>query len=1043
MATLSDLYPALAAVAEALRTQPGQIKVAEAQLDQVLKVPGAYDAAHELAAQKNIPGDVRQLAISRVKNMVVQSWRSKTIFGDDARARIKARVMAFLDEENNAIAYHNETIAGKIARQDFPKAWPNIIMDLLNVITINAQTRLSGETNGPQATLITRRALQLLGAILDEYSTKIISATTVVMIELTGTLLTPLSTLYGQFSARYFSRLNTETVNDPDVAYDVEIAQLLFRSITRLMIYVWNRVKQINATEEQIISEFFQNSVVQLQSVFNFRVQLILALHSSHSFSMLSADGEHCLKLLKDHIQFVTDDYFRMMQKQALSRFIKMPGCTELVRYNWDQVVKAMNSPAELRANEATAAYPSQFLCSAMLLFRESLSMWSPNRKDTEEADILPSTFVESAVQQLVQTFLPLSDTSLELWAEDPEGFVEEEEKGGDSWEIDPRPCAERVLITLSSKYTEIVIPVLKNMYDTVIAIPTTDLATAKQKEAFYSAIGRCAHRLKDVIDFDQWLSQVVIKEVSSPDPANRVVKRRIAWVIAKWYSDKEVPATGGTIWEILRYLIQDQGEASDLVVRITAAMALGECVDTLGFDADAFQPHLPFLVESLVQLASECETFENKSRVVKALSHVVECVGQRIVPLIVPIQQVIASLWQAAASTDGGANIGSDGAVWLFKANMLVLAKSLVTASKEHSSLLVGLVIPLVRESLSPESKLHLDEDALQLWLAALRNCAALPHPQPGVLNLSDLISDVVNCMNDNVDLLATLLQVLEAYILLDANLVLQLHGQLLFEVFKKIITSYNVKDVLAASELLFQLADAGTWPDALHNSEYFWDLLKNIISDKMNASVLAEHICVFSRIMLQNPNVFVQLVSAGAAAHQAAEGPLFEGLLDQWWNKFDVIAEPRQRKLTGMAIAALVSTGRHEVMDRLATEILNMWMDIHGELNESKVAMDEWVKNGSVPEEEPLYLHWEKDAHVPPDTFMRESQGTLEEERRKRVWENDPIRKIKFTTFVAEKMQQGTMACGGQEILQEKYLKKAEPALLRQLEVALASGL
>lgn len=59
------------------------------------------------------------------------------------------------------------------------------------------------------------------------------------------------------------------------------------------------------------------------------------------------------------------------------------------------------------------------------------------------------------------------------------------------------------------------------------------------------------------------------------------------------------------------------------------------------------------------------------------------------------------------------------------------------------------------------------------------------------------------------------------------------------------------------------------------------------------MNASVLAEHICVFSRIMLQNPNVFVQLVSAGAAAHQAAESPLFEGLLDQWWNKVSIISE------------------------------------------------------------------------------------------------------------------------------------------------------
>ncbi|CAE6405310.1 unnamed protein product [Rhizoctonia solani] len=1037
MATLQDLYPALSAVAEALRSQPAQIKAMEAQLDQVLKVPHAYNAAQELASQKSIPEEVRQLALSRVKNMVVQSWRSKTIFSDEDREQIKARVMQFLDEPNNAISYHNETIAGKIARQDFPRTWPNIITDLAKVIQDSAQKRLSSD-NDPTATLVIRRALQVLGAILDEYSSKVLATTTPVMIQLTGTLLTPLSTLYGEFSARYFSRLNPGTVNDPDVGYDVEIAQLLFRSITRLMIYVWNRVKQLSPQEEQIVSDFFQNSVTQLQSVFNFRVELIMALHSSQQFSSLNAHGEHTLKLLKEHIQFVVDDYFRAMQKQAVSRFITMPRCTELVRYCWDQVLKAMNSRADLRTNEATAAYPSHFLCSAMLLFRESLAMWSPNRQNASEADILPSVFVEGAVQQLVQTFLPLSDASLELWSEDPEGFIEEEEKGGDAWEIDPRPCAERVLITFAAKYTEVVIPVLKAMFDAVTTTATTDLATAKQKEAYYAAIGRCAHRLKDVIDFDQWLTQVVVKEVSSTDPLDRVVKRRVAWVIAKWYSDKQLPASDGTVWEVLRYLVQDQGEASDLVVRLTAAIAIGECVDTLGFNADVFQPHLPFVIEGLVQLASSCDTYESKTRVISALGKVIECVGQRIVPLVGPIQQVVASLWQASSTTDGSATVGSDGAVWLFRASMLTLAKALVTASREQSASLVPIVIPLIRQSLTSESKLHLDEDALQLWLAALRNAASLPIPQPGVLSLSELIPELIQQMHDTIDLLGTLLQILESYLLLNATMVVQLNGPALFDVLKKILSSFNVRDVLAASELIFRLADPTSWPESLHNSEYFWDLLKNL-----NASVLSEHICLFSRIALQDPNVFNQLVTAGAAAHQAQEGPLFEGLLDQWWNKFDVIAESRLRKLTGMGIAALVSTGRHEIMDRLSTEILNMWMDVHGELKESQVAMDEWVKGGSNPDEEPLHLHWERDGNIAPDTFMRGSEDTLEEERRKQVWENDPIRKVKFTTFVAEKMQQGTMACGGQEVLQSKYLKHAEPALLRQLEVALASGL
>jgi hypothetical protein len=69
----------------------------------------------------------------------------------------------------------------------------------------------------------------------------------------------------------------------------------------------------------------------------------------------------------------------------------------------------------------------------------------------------------------------------------------------------------------------------------------------------------------------------------------------------------------------------------------------------------------------------------------------------------------------------------------------------------------------------------LHLDEDALQLWLAALRNAASLPAPQPGVLSLSELIPELIQQMHDTIDLLGTLLQILESYLLLDATLVIQ----------------------------------------------------------------------------------------------------------------------------------------------------------------------------------------------------------------------------------------------------------------------------
>jgi hypothetical protein len=52
--------------------------------------------------------------------------------------------------------------------------------------------------------------------------------------------------------------------------------------------------------------------------------------------------------------------------------------------------------------------------------------------------------------------------------------------------------------------------------------------------------------------------------------------------------------------------------------------------------------------------------------------------------------------------------------------------------------------------------------------------------------------------------------------------------------------------------------------------------------------------------------------------------------------------MSEPRHRKITAMGIAALVSTGRSEVLQRLPGEIFNLWMDVFGELREAQEQAD-----------------------------------------------------------------------------------------------------
>ena len=56
--------------------------------------------------------------------------------------------------------------------------------------------------------------------------------------------------------------------------------------------------------------------------------------------------------------------------------------------------------------------------------------------------------------------------------------------------------------------------------------------------------------------------------------------------------------------------------------------------------------------------------------------------------------------------------------------------------------------------------------------------------------------------------------------------------------------------------------------------------------------------------------------------------------------------MSEPRQRKVTAMGMASLVATGRHEVLDRLSSDISTMWLDVFAELREATTSDEKSVQ-------------------------------------------------------------------------------------------------
>lgn len=108
-------------------------------------------------------------------------------------------------------------------------------------------------------------------------------------------------------------------------------------------------------------------------------------------------------------------------------------------------------------------------------------------------------------------------------------------------------------------------------------------------------------------------------------------------------------------------------------------------------------------------------------------------------------------------------------------------------------------------------------------------------------------------------------------------------------------------------------------------------------------------------ARLVVLDSQVFLQYMGAAANVLGNLETTLWEGLLDQWRqrvstpqtflrknvpsivsSKFDNVSEPRHRKLYAMGLAALVSTGRPEVLERLPSEVFDLWTDVFAELKE-----------------------------------------------------------------------------------------------------------
>ncbi|KAG6833896.1 hypothetical protein H0H87_007907 [Tephrocybe sp. NHM501043] len=1034
----AELYEVMNAASSQV---PSQVQTSSKRFKQMLDMFGTYDALYEIAAQRSFPLAIRQQAIIQFKNAALNHWKSRKTLNDEHRARIRVRCLTLLDEEDETVITNfpitncNEYVVAKVARQDFPSNWGNLINDIIATINTHLSTRAAAADADSQAkkdTLILRKCFKLLNVIVKEFASIKMLNGIKTMAKLVEYLYPAIFQMYSEVAANVSpSTVSPHTILLPRVHDDILLSHLAYKCLVKMTIWLWNRLDKVSAEEQETnkarILELFGVSATQVKDLTGLRTDLVVALIQNNTIS--DPQAQRFIDIFTRHIQ-VFGKFFRRLQQLSTPRFVALPMCSDLILWYWSHVVLATGQAPNLVSDSNQAVYPVRFLVQGMVLFRDSLAQWTPTRRDgTLNENSLSQEFIKKAVELLVTRFMPLNPTDLENWVADPEEWVNVEDKENDLWEYEIRPCSERVLVTIANQYPQYVIPLLEATFKQIAVqppVPNQDinLSVILQKEALYCALGRCAARLRDVIPFNEWLEHTLSIEVQDTSPKYPIIKRRIAWLIGKWVSDASVLPNNPKLWEVLVHLLKDRGPGTDYVVRLTTVVAIKECLDVLELNTAYFAPHLPTVVSELIRMMGEADTFESKRRIDHTLNVVIEQVGQ----LVSPIRM------------DAGEQ-------WLFKSSLLVTVSKLIESVKAESTSLGGIVVPLVRESLAPgvrgEAIINLDDDGLTLWLNALRNTLTLTSVN-GAPALFDLFPLAMELLSANFDLLGKIISIIESYFLLDAPGILQACSVQLFTAFTKAFKSpltmtTNATEMMRALNLLLQVAPSNLWGEALHTSGLFGYILTTLIEGEINRAkastlLLSEHVLFLSRAAVLDRNMLLQLISATAPAHNLKEEYLYDNMFDQWFGKFDNMSEPRLRKLTAMGVAAMVSTARPDVLKRLPVEIFNMWIDVFYEIKEANVVNeDDDTSSGAFS----LRKHWELDEA--PHSYYQETEGTPEYDRRKAVYDRDPVRTVHLGGYIAEHIQHAEAVCGS-AAFQEQYLSKTDPSVLGQIQTELA---
>ncbi|EGC37408.1 hypothetical protein DICPUDRAFT_150014 [Dictyostelium purpureum] len=982
-------------------------KAAEDQLVHLKKQQGFSKYLLEIFGDQNIFYGARHLAAISFKSLVIAHWKKGSLFTEEEKNIYRDKLLVLLNNPNETCTEGIEILAvsiGKIARNDYPSQWPNLMNVLLEIFEKSTSDRVK----------IT--SLRVIKFVIKEVASKRWFGDRDFFTQLSKNTFGYFINVWKDGTKKLIELL----ISSQDLGQYKTSLIMLLNSITKIL----RRVVEYGYTDyqssEEICKYYFDifsivpeimkyrltikdSSVLELIDKFVFLNQKIL-LRSQHVQPL------SFIKLLTPTLQFFSNQILLFNPHDTSKKEWNSSKQFLLVI---TQGINFMREVVNCSSYQSSYDDPDQDEIERIGTLAEK----NQNKEHLTPINLAQNSIkgffnhdnLSSILKALVSNCLIINSEEMERWESEPEEYIQELQVEDVYFEL--KPASYNLFILLMRHFHEDCVDIVIKMLE-YITSPSFDSRQVQLnteqiclKEACYMTIGLGYYDLIEKVNFSDIFLKVFVPELQSTDPRFKIIKRRILWLVCYWIGKIPDQLKDDLVRLLLGFL-----KDSDMVVALTAMDAVKSYIDDLEFDYVAYQPYLQDTLQLIIGLFNRTYSATAKSNLLAALGIIFIKFNENIKPFTPLIYKLFESLW----------NNGEEEA--MVKSAVLRSFSFFLQALNNDPTLFFPLLLPIINFSISDkDSVLYLREDGLELWFQTMVRVPSLNSSNTALL---ELFNHWPTIMSETLEFGEQCFKILDTYLLL---------GQIDFLRFYGSKVSYTIESVLDESfhdwyerviksiDRILQIVQPTT--DAIIMLEACINkILKMVIcgNEEDNSIVMVDYLSVFSRILTMDPTAFFKILdhiplqyfkqdseddSLGSKPIPTTRKELYSTFFDTYFEMIDRTGSLEQRKLIGIGLSNLLTVPREEVLELLGT-IISMVVGVRGDLVD--VTQDSYCNDGTVLSQETSGVQIQAD----------------------KIFNNDPINKINLSTYLYQKIQESSNVFGIQNF--ENAIKNVHPSVL-----------